>query len=78
MKENIGRITPKNDRVFKRLFGNVGSEEILKDFLESILDISIKTVKLGLNTELIADNYDGKDSVLDVRAVLDNRSASKY
>ena len=73
----LGRITPKNDRVFKRLFGNVGSEEILRDFLESILEIKIKKVNLGLPTELPAENYEGKESRLDVRADLDDRHSSK-
>ena len=34
-------ITPKNDIIFKRIFGKRGNEEILKSFLESILDVKI-------------------------------------
>ena len=35
-------VTPKNDIAFKQLFGSKGSESMLKDFLESILEIQIK------------------------------------
>ena len=35
------KVTPKNDIVFKRIFGAKGNEEILKDFLEAILNIKI-------------------------------------
>ena len=76
-KEKIEKVVPKNDRVFKKIFGSVGSEEILRDFLESILEIKIKKVKLGLATELPSDNYYGKDSRLDVRADLEDRNKSK-
>ena len=30
------KITPKKDVIFKRLFGSVGSEKILKSLLEAI------------------------------------------
>ena len=35
------KVTPKNDIAFKRIFGTKGNEEILKDFLEAILNIKI-------------------------------------
>ena len=64
------RITPKTDIVFKRLFGQKGNERILKDFLESILDIHIENLELDLSRELQADFLDGKNSIVDVRAKL--------
>ena len=39
-------LTPKNDLIFKKIYGSIGSERILKSFLESILEINIKEVKL--------------------------------
>ena len=63
-------ITPKRDLVFKRLFGSKGNEDILKDFLESILDVKIESLGLDLATELLPDFYDGKTSRIDVRAKL--------
>ena len=38
--ENVEReLTPKNDIIFKRLFGKKRNEEIVKDFLEAVLNI---------------------------------------
>ena len=44
-KEKI--MTPRNDLIFKKLFGSVGREAIIKDFLEAILEIQIKSLTLG-------------------------------
>ena len=65
-------ITPKNDIIFKRIFGHKGNEEILKDLLEGILEIKIKNVKLDLATEMLPDFYRGKSSRLDVRSELED------
>ena len=70
-QENF-KITPKNDIVFKKIFGTRGNEKILQDFLESILDIKINSLKLDKNTEIIPDFYKGKTSRLDVLAQLDD------
>ena len=66
--------TPKNDRIFKRLFGSKGNEEILRNFLESILETEIDSVTLDLSTELLPDFSDGKKSVVDVRANLGDKT----
>lgn len=63
-------LIPKDDIVFKKIFGSKGSEEILKDLLEALLETEIKTVKLDLGTELLADFSEGKNSRIDVRAEL--------
>lgn len=63
-------ITPKNDIVFQTIFGSVGNEEILKDFLESILDVKIDSLTLDLNRSLLPEFYDGKQSRVDVRSRL--------
>ncbi|MBQ9266728.1 MAG: Rpn family recombination-promoting nuclease/putative transposase [Clostridia bacterium] len=65
-------ISPKEDMVFKKLFGSKGNEAILKDLLEYILDIQIKEIKLDLSTEVLPERYKGKSSRIDVRAELDN------
>ena len=49
-----------------------GNEEILKDFLESILDMKIESLELDVSKEFEADFYDGKKSIVDVRATLSN------
>lgn len=57
-KEEIMKsITPKNDIIFKKIFGSRGNEGILKDFLESILETKIESVKLGLETEMLPQFY---------------------
>ena len=66
LKGNL-EITPKRDIVFKRIFGAKGNEGILKDFLESILDIEIESLELDLSTEMLPEFYDVKKSRIDVR-----------
>lgn len=70
MNDFSKQLTPKNDIVFKRIFGTKGNEKILKDFLEAILDIEIESLDLDLNTELLPDFSDGKKSIVDVRTRL--------
>ena len=65
-------LTPKNDVVFKRLFGKKGNERLIKDFLEAVLSIEIESVDLGLETQLIPDKIDEKLGILDVRVNLSN------
>ncbi|MBQ9267001.1 MAG: Rpn family recombination-promoting nuclease/putative transposase [Clostridia bacterium] len=65
---------PKQDIVFKKLFGSKGSEKILQDFLEYILEMKINSVNLDLSTELLPDFYEGKNSRVDVRAELSDGS----
>ena len=71
----INRImTPKNDYIFKRLFGRVGKEKIVKDFLEAVLQIDIKEVMLGKETIMLPNEINGKTGVLDVRATLNDNT----
>ena len=57
------------DYAFKRVFGKNGNESILKDFLESILNIEIKNITIQ-NPEIPKNMKDVKIGVLDVRAEL--------
>ena len=70
MNSTMKKITPKNDIVFKKIFGTKGNEGILKDFLEAILDIEIDSLTLDLNTEFLPEFLDGKKSRVDVRTRL--------
>lgn len=71
--ETVERImTPKNDIIFKKLFGTVGREKMVKDFLEAILDLKIKSVELGKETILLPDEVYEKTGVLDVRITLED------
>jgi len=71
--EDIEKImTPKNDLIFKKLFGTVGRESMVKDFLEAILETSIKSVTLGKETIFLPEEINEKTGVLDVRVTLDD------
>ena len=65
-------ISPRNDFVFKSLFGSVGQEALVKSFLEAILEIKIESVKLGLETILTPEEMDEKTGILDVRVKLED------
>ena len=64
------KVTPKNDIAFKRIFGTKWNEEILKDFLEAILNIKIASLTTDVTTEFVPDYRNGKSSRLDVRTQL--------
>ena len=61
--------TIKNDIIFSFLFSH---NDILKDFLEACLKISIKEVEVTNQFSLNKMRYRDKGSVLDIKAVIDN------
>ena len=65
-------LTPKNDVIFRMLFGKKGNENILKDFLEGILEREIKRVEIGKDTILLPDIIGEKTGILDIRASLED------
>ena len=78
-QETVERImTPKNDFVFKKLFGTVGREKMVKDFLEAILNIKIKTIELGNETILLPDEVDEKAIVIFITNFEIFSNLSKY
>ena len=66
-------LSPKIDAVFQVLFGEVGSEEITKDFLKAILNENITSVDLSKNPMLRRLNPSDKMGILDVIAKIDNK-----
>ena len=70
----IGKLLdPKNDYIFKRIFGFIGNEEITKGLISSIIDdIEIKSIQLDCKEILERDLHDDKMGILDVRAILGN------
>ena len=62
-----------NDYVFKRVFAKEGNEGLLKDLLESILDININKVVIQ-NPELIRETKEGKTGVLDIKAEINDNT----
>ena len=65
-------LNPKNDYVFKRIFGHVGNENITKNLLSSILQQNITDVQLDSNPILEKNLLDDKVGILDIKAKIDN------
>lgn len=75
--EQIKEAPLQNDYIFKRTFTKSGTKEILKDFLEGILERKVTNVKVN-NSELPKDMLMEKGTVLDINAeieVKDKRNA---
>ena len=65
-------LSPKLDIVFQILFGEVGSEEITKDLLSTILDEQINEIDLNQNIVLRRRTLEDKMGVVDVLAKINN------
>ena len=72
-EENVKLLSPKIDVVFQALFGEVGSEEITKSFLEAILKEKITEIDLSKNPILRRTKVKDKLGVLDVIAEINNK-----
>lgn len=70
--KEIKLLSPKLDYVFKRIFGQVGNEEITCNLINSILENKITNVELDKNTILEKDLLDDKLGILDIKAKADN------
>ena len=66
-------LSPKNDIVFQVLFGEEGSEEITKSFLETILMKKVTDVDLSKNPILRRTKMLDKLGILDVIVEIDNK-----
>lgn len=63
----------KNDFVFKKLFGEPGSESILKAFLETVLKCVITELEIRRDTVLLKDLIDDKLGIIDIKAVINGK-----
>ncbi len=52
MENNLELLPLTDDYIFKRVFAYKGNESVLKDFLEALLKIKIKEIKIT-NPEII-------------------------
>ncbi len=72
--EKMRDIKPLNDYAFKQIFVAEGQEDVLKDFLNTVLaktlTSKIETVKINNETELRKYSIKDKMSRLDLRATL--------
>ncbi len=71
--KKIKRYPPKMDIIFQAIFGEVGSENITKDFLEKILKRKIEKISLDKNTILRRELKDDKLGVLDIVTELEGK-----
>ena len=71
MSKQLAKFLPKEDPMFKTLFGSEGSEPFLKSFIESALNIKINHLMLN-NKEKINHPKGGKKNYLDILATLDD------
>ena len=69
-------LNPKNDYVFKRLFGHVGNETITKNLLSCILQLDITDIQLDSNPITEKELFDDKVGILDIKAKIDNTTIS--
>ena len=71
--KKIKRYPPKMDIIFQAIFGEIGSENITKDFLEKILKRKIEKISLDKNPILRRELKDDKLGVLDIVTELDGK-----
>ena len=62
-------LSPKNDFVFRLLFGEEGNEDLLASLLGSILDEEIKEVKIK-NPYILKKYLEDKEVILDIKALV--------
>ena len=65
-------LSPKNNYIFKRIFGHIGNEEITKNLLSAIMKKEIKEIDLEKNRILEKDLLLDKFGILDIRVKLDD------
>ena len=62
---------PKNDFIFKKLFGSEGHESITKGLIETIIGQKIKKLEFK-NPYLLREAKEDKEEILDVKVELDD------
>ncbi len=67
----IELLNPKNDYVFKRIFGHNGNENVTKQMLSTILKRQIKDIIVSESTILERDLIDEKLGIIDIHAKID-------
>ena len=67
MNNNLERLPLTDDYIFKRVFAYKGNESVLKDFLEALLKIEIRGIKITI-PEIIPYEKGEKRGLLDIKA----------
>ena len=71
MENNLELLPLTDDYIFKRVFAYKGNESVLKDFLEALLKIEIKGIKIT-NPEIIPYEKGEKRGLLDIKAEIND------
>ena len=71
--KEFSRLPLNNDYVFKRVFAYQGNENLLKDFLEAILNIQIQKIEVQ-NPELPKNYKEQKKGTLDIKVQLNENT----
>ena len=71
MENNLELLPLTDDYIFKRVFAYKGNESVLKDFLEALLKIEIKGIKIT-NPEIIPYEKGEKRGLLDIKAQIND------
>ena len=62
------------DYIFKRVFGKKGNEDILKDLLESILEININKIEVIVGPEVEKVKIEDKLGIIDLKATINENT----
>ena len=62
------------DYIFKRVFGKKGNEDILKDLLESILEIKIAQIEVLIGAEIEKEKIEDKLGIIDLKATINKET----
>ena len=73
MNKNV-QLKVTNDYIFKKIFAKKGNESILKDLLNSILQIKIKSIEVISDANLERQLESNKLGILDLKAKLDEET----
>ena len=71
MENNLELLPLTDDYIFKRVFAYKGNESVLKDFLEALLKIEIKGIKIT-NPEIVPYEKGEKRGLLDIKAEIND------
>ena len=76
------RVSPFNDFIFKKLFGTVGNEDLLKAFLNAVMKDKklplIEEVTIIEKLELEKNHFEEKLGIIDVHAKTDKGEIKPY
>ena len=76
------KVSPFNDFIFKKLFGTVGNEDLLKAFLNAVMKDKklplIEEVTIIEKLELEKNHFEEKLGIIDVHAKTDKGEVKPY